>query len=265
MRVSLLSSGSKANCTYVEVNGARFLIDCGLSHRQVELRLRSLGIDPATLTAIIITHEHADHSRGVASVSRRYKIPVYVNDGAKWSVDGSAFINRFETEIPFQLGEAMVSPFPIPHDAANPVGFRIQDESATFTYLTDAGHVTPTITQMVRDVDMLALESNHDEELLWLCSYPWDIKQRIASDNGHLSNLTAGNLLASVLSPRLKFVVLAHISENSNTHDLAAGTVRGCLPKEISLGLSCASVGRPTEVFRLGGEGEVACSKIASG
>lgn len=221
MRFAVLSSGSKANSTFVEADGIRFLIDCGLSGRQAEVRLRSLGINPETISAIIVTHEHCDHINGVGTLSRRFKIPVYGNSATLAHLNKLYGREEFTTGLPFTLGNATIHPFSIVHDADDPVGFRIECQGVRLVTLTDLGRVTTLVREMVRGAQAIILESNHDQQMLQDCDYTWELKQRIASTYGHLCNDTAGQLLYDVIHPELFHVVLGHLSENSNTPTLA--------------------------------------------
>lgn len=226
MKFAVLSSGSKANSTYIEVGKTRLLIDCGLSARQAGLRLESLGIDVRSLNAILVTHEHSDHIAGVPVLSRRLGLPVLTTkETAGQIVDAHGF-ECFEPGVTFTIGDATIHPFSISHDAINPVGFAIEGEGFRFVQATDLGKVTPVVAHALQGANALVLESNHDKELLWGCEYPWPLKQRIASSHGHLSNVAMAEALAACLHDELAVVVLAHISENSNTpdHAIAAAT-----------------------------------------
>lgn len=221
MRFTVLSSGSKANCTFVEAGGKRFLVDCGLSGKQAEERLRSVGVAPESLEAIFVTHEHQDHINGVATLSRRYGLPVYANERTMERIKKPRGREIFKTGQDFSLGSVEVTPFSIIHDAADPVGFAIYAEGFKLCLLTDLGRVTNLVEEHVRGANAILLESNHDLEMLQSCSYTWDLKQRIASAHGHLCNEAAGQLLEGIMHPELFHVVLGHLSENSNTPSLA--------------------------------------------
>lgn len=257
MRFSVLSSGSKANCTYIEADGVHILIDCGLSGLQTERRLRSLGVDPARLDAILLTHEHSDHLYGVHTMSRKYRLPVYVNESTAAFLKPVFARELFITGRLFSLGKAVIAPFRITHDAADPVGFTIFAEGFKFTHATDLGKATPLVRDAATNCNALVLESNHDPRMLQECRYPWELKQRIASSHGHLSNGDAGALLAEVLHPELFQVVLAHLSENSNTPAVAYHTVSACIadhPSNSLKRLTCACVSQPTPLFEVGEE-----------
>jgi phosphoribosyl 1,2-cyclic phosphodiesterase len=221
MRFSVLSSGSKANSTYVEAGGVRFLVDCGLSGKQAENRLGEIGVDPSSLDAIIVTHEHSDHIHGVGTLSRRYNLPVYANKLTMKHISKPKGCEIFTTGERFSVGKVEIEPFSIVHDAADPVGFAIHSGGLKLVLCTDLGRVTTLVREHVKGCNAIVLESNHDQEMLQSCSYTWELKQRIASAHGHICNETAGALLAEIAHPGLFHVVLGHISERSNTPTLA--------------------------------------------
>jgi phosphoribosyl 1,2-cyclic phosphodiesterase len=255
MKFSVLSSGSKANCTYVETASLRFLIDCGLSALQTERRLAAIGVDPSKLNAILITHEHSDHVHGVHTLSKRYHLPVYANEGTAACMKAAHGFEIFSTGTAFEIRGVKVSPFRLTHDAVDPVGFTIFTEGLKFSHVTDLGKVTPLVRDAVTNCNALVLESNHDPRMLQECQYPWELKQRIASSHGHLSNDEAGKLLAEVLHPELFHVVLGHLSENSNTPMVARRTVSSCVAGHRANCLKtlvCACVAQPTPFFEVG-------------
>jgi phosphoribosyl 1,2-cyclic phosphodiesterase len=231
MRFSVLSSGSKANCTFVEGAGVRFLVDCGLSGKQAEERMAQIGVDPSTLQAILVTHEHSDHIHGVGTLSRRYNIPVYANASTMHHVAKPKGKEIFNTGSEFYVGGVRVEPFSIVHDASDPVGFAIHAEGLKIVICTDLGRVTTLVRQHVVNANAILLESNHDQEMLQSCSYTWELKQRISSTHGHLCNEAAGQLLEEIMHPELFHVVLGHLSENSNTPALALETANRYLQR----------------------------------
>lgn len=252
MKFCVLSSGSKANSTYIEVAGSRILIDCGLSAKQAEERMRLHGLDPSRLDAILITHEHSDHIHGVPALSKRYKIPVFANQNTS-----DQFAKCFHKEI-FRSGEdiwvgaARIEPFSIVHDAVDPVGYVIHGEGLKFSQATDLGRVTTLVREKLSGSNALVLESNHDQEMLRSCDYPWELKNRIASSHGHLSNDTAASFLAELLHNDLCHVVLAHLSENSNTPTRALDTHLSILSTSPWFSLECGSVRAPSRVYQVG-------------
>ena len=230
----VLASGSKANCVYVAAGDTKVLVDCGLSAREAAVRLGQHGIDADSICAIVITHEHSDHTSGVRVFSKRHRVPVYSNPATRAASRELAAVSpdkmkMFSTGTAFTVGALTFEPFSISHDAADPVGFRISCGNIVLGLVTDLGQVTTLVKERLSQVDALVLESNHDLQMLQDCSYPWELKQRIRSRNGHLSNICAG-LMIEELSRRstksLQVAVAAHISENSNTPELALEAFR---------------------------------------
>ncbi len=260
MRFSVLSSGSAANVTFVEAAGKRVLIDCGLSAKQTCVRLMQLGIDPESIDAIIVTHEHSDHIAGIPVLSRRMKLPVYANASTSGHISDPYGRERFDTGVTFEIGDMRIHPFSIVHDAADPVGFAIEAEGLKLVYATDMGRVTPLVRDHVCGAHALILESNHDHDMLMSSAYPWDLKQRIASNYGHLSNDNSAALLAEVMHSQLLHVVLAHLSENCNTPDLALEVARRFLPESRQFTLECGSIARSTALHRVGEEARIAAT-----
>jgi phosphoribosyl 1,2-cyclic phosphodiesterase len=233
LRVCVLGSGSKGNCTYIESSDARILIDAGLSAREIERRLRQIGRSPAALDGVLISHEHSDHIQGVGALARRYKLPVYTNP-ATWlrgqHIVGTVDDRReFLTGMPFVLKDLVIDPFSLPHDADDPVAFRICWRRRTMAIVTDLGYASQLVRERIRGCHLLVLEANHDDAMLKAGPYPWPLKQRIGGKSGHLSNLQASQLLQHVLHDELEHVVLAHLSEINNHPDLARLTAQDIL------------------------------------
>jgi phosphoribosyl 1,2-cyclic phosphodiesterase len=251
MRFSVLSSGSKANSVLLQSSSTNILIDCGLSAKECERRMRCLNFDPASLDAILITHEHRDHVFGVPVLSRRYKIPVYANAKTGSRMPAVYGLENFDAGSTFELGSMSIHSFRIVHDAIDPVGFRIQADGETYAQATDLGQVTPGVRVALRGAHSILLESNHDSDLLWSCDYPWELKQRISSSHGHLSNNVASELLFELCHGDLKHVILGHISENSNRPELALATARKA-SEHVNLNtLVCANPYEQTSFFEV--------------
>jgi phosphoribosyl 1,2-cyclic phosphodiesterase len=193
--------------------------------------MAEIGVDPATLSAIIVTHEHSDHIHGVGTLSRRYKLPVYANASTMEHISKPRAKEVFETGVDFSIGDIRITPFSIVHDASDPVGFAIVAEGFKLVLCTDLGRVTTLVEQHARGANAILLESNHDQEMLQSCSYTWELKQRIASTHGHLCNEAAGQLLEEIMHPELFHIVLGHLSENSNTPALALETANRYLKR----------------------------------
>ena len=233
LRVCILGSGSKGNCTYIESPDARILIDAGLSAREIERRLRQIDRSPTTLDGVLISHEHSDHIQGVGALARRYKLPVYANP-ATWQkaqhVVGMVDDRReFSTGNQFVLKDLVVEPFSLPHDADDPVAFRLTWRRRLMAVVTDLGYSSQLVRERLRGCHLLVLEANHDDAMLKAGPYPWPLKQRIGGKSGHLSNLQSSQLLRDVLHDELEHVVLAHLSEINNHPDLARQTVQEIL------------------------------------
>lgn len=221
MKFSVLASGSRANATVIVGSRSVILIDIGLSARQTEKRLAQLGIAARDVAAILVTHEHSDHIAGLESFSRSFKVPVYGTCETLKTLRYLPMAHVISPLIEFQVEEFVFEAIPLSHDAVDPVGYCCNDQTNCLVQLTDLGCVTDEVRKAVRRADSLIIESNHDEDMLWGSHYPWSLKKRIASDRGHLSNKTAAELVASESANKLKTVVLAHMSENTNTPDLA--------------------------------------------
>ncbi len=250
MRFSCLSSGSKANCTFVASSKSSLLVDIGLSCRQVEQRLARIGSRPQEISAILVTHEHSDHITGVASFSRKHRIPVYANKGAAPYLKDCYHLEVFRTEDNFDVDGFRVQPVPTQHDAEEPVGFVLTNEGTRLGVITDLGRITPHIRGAFTQINGIVLESNHDQQLLQTCNYPWHLKQRIASTHGHLSNDSAASFLADIANSELSHIVLAHLSENSNTPKHAMKTAEAHL-SHWQGAICCASVAGPTPIADL--------------
>lgn len=308
VRFTVLASGSKGNCTVVSGGHTRILVDAGLSCRELCRRLKMADEDPATLDAIIVTHEHQDHVNGLAVTARKLGIPVYFTEGThrawmRWltprrqmtykqwleqcrqqaasrqaetdanegepdegdpdtgvepgngvgagaeqvsaAQDGNGkatkdptwlpAVKYFEAGRPFEIGDIAISPFTIPHDAVDPVGFVFQAEGVRMAVATDLGYVPPNVKAQLRRLDLLLLESNHDLEMLRDGPYPWSVKQRVLSRVGHLSNEAAANFLEAEYDGQAAYVILGHLSESNNLPELARVTAERALNGRASL------------------------------
>lgn len=230
-----LSSGSSGNSLYISTGRTSILVDAGLSGRRTERLLKEIGVTPNTINAILVTHDHDDHVKGVGVLSRRYDIPVYANEltwnameGKIGEVSGEN-IKLFYTGREFCVGDLCIKPYPLPHDAADPVGFVFFKDSIKIAVANDLGCVTPSIINEIKDSNFLMLESNHDVELLKVGPYPWPLKKRILGDKGHLSNEEAGSTLLKLAGGKLKSILLGHLSRENNYPLLAIETVRSIL------------------------------------
>ena len=239
-RFTILGSGSRGNCAYLETDEVRLLIDAGFSARQIRQRLAALGRSPESLTAILITHEHSDHIQGLSGLSEKLRIPIYCNRLTRDAIESILNIRLesrlFETGASFEIGDVSVESFSIPHDAQDPVGFLIRTATANIGFLTDLGHATTLVLNRVKPAHALVLEANYDVKLLQDdTKRPWSIKQRIAGRHGHLSNDAAAGAVQEVVSADLKHLFLGHLSQDCNRPELALNTVSARLQ---SLGAS---------------------------
>lgn len=233
MRFASLGSGSEGNGLVVEAQATRVLIDCGFAVRDTVARLARAGLAPSELSAIVVTHEHADHAGGVAAFAARYDIPVWMTFGTLEVIgERMADVPRvfgFDSHDVFPIGALELRPFPVPHDAREPVQFVVGDGASRLGVLTDIGSVTPYVQAQLSACDALVLECNHDERMLASGSYPFALKQRIGSRFGHLCNEASGALLRAIDCTRLKHVVAAHLSQENNTPDLARTALAAAL------------------------------------
>jgi len=241
---TILGSGSAGNCAYLETEEARILVDAGFSTRQIRLRLASIGRTPENLSGILLTHEHSDHISGLLGLADKFHIPVYCNRGTqdgtiwafkeKWSKktnlaleSADTFRSRidwrlFETGATIDIGDVSIDTFSIPHDAQDPVGFLLHTACGNVGIATDLGHPTKLVLERIRAANVLVLESNHDVKMLQECPRrSWALKQRILGRHGHLSNVTAAETVAQIMSAGLRQLYLAHLSRECNTPELA--------------------------------------------
>ncbi|MBQ4075961.1 MAG: MBL fold metallo-hydrolase [Clostridia bacterium] len=234
-----LFSGSSGNAIFVGAGDTRILIDAGMPGRSIENALKEIGILPETLAGIVVTHEHSDHVKGVGILSRKYHIPVYANERT-WnamarSVGEMAPRNRriFETDSDFYIGDLAVQSFSIPHDAADPVGYRVYHGGRSIATATDMGYMQKKVLKTLSGVDVLLLESNHDPDLLMQNPhYSLYLKQRILSNHGHLSNEASADALVQLYETGVRQVLLGHLSGENNTPELALCTAMDRLCRE---------------------------------
>ncbi len=233
LSVCVLASGSRGNATYVSDGRSAILIDAGLSGVEIQRRMAAKGLDPGSLDAIVVSHEHSDHIQGVGVLSRRFGLTVYINDGTR-QASGRALgklsgVHPFSCGHAFSIGDLTIHPFSISHDAEDPAGFTIACEQAKVGLATDLGIATGVVRTHLSACDILVLEANHDPQMLIDGPYPWPLKQRIRGRSGHLSNDDTALLLESLLHDRLAHVILAHLSEENNTPEKARHAVKAAL------------------------------------
>jgi len=217
-----LASGSKGNCLFLETGGIRLLIDAGLSLKEITTRLVDSQIEPESIQAVLVTHEHIDHIRSAGSFARRFKVPVLISYATRQAAEHSlqkVELLEFETGYSFTFRDIMVDPFSLSHDCCDPVGFVLESNEGRAGSATDLGIVTRLVREKLRGCRALNLESNHDPEMLLNGPYPWALKQRIKSRHGHLSNQESLELLHDLAHGCLDIVVMAHLSEVNNHPD----------------------------------------------
>ncbi len=256
-----LASGSSGNCHLINNGKNSILVDAGLSGKRIENKLKEIDVDPMSLTAILVSHEHTDHISGVGVLSRRYNIPIYANKGT-WEGMNTRIgeikennIRCFNSTDDFNIKDFNIKSYDIPHDANEPVGFSIRRNNIKVSIVTDLGYINQNIVEHIRDSDLVVLESNHDEEMLKLGSYPYHVKRRVLSDLGHLSNEAAGNAVADLANNNVETVILAHLSRENNFPELAVATVKNILDdKQIVIGedidLDLAHRDRVSNIYR---------------
>ena len=246
-----LYSGSSGNSLFIETQNTKLLVDAGVSSKKIETALNDINVDPNTLDGILITHEHTDHVQGLGTLSKKFDLPVFVNqetlDAMPKQRDKIADknIKTFKVTDKFEIGDLKIKPFSIPHDAVNPCGFNIWKDNKKISIATDIGHMTNPILKNLEESLFIMLEANYDPEVLRCSSYPFTLKSRIAGPTGHLPNEMAGKTISHLLKSGLKNAMLGHLSKESNFPELAYQTVMDELIsnnyKENSIQLSVAS------------------------
>ena len=256
MRVSVLGSGSSGNSVYVHAGNTRLLVDAGFSAKALADRLSTIRVDAHTITAVVVTHEHGDHTCGIGVFARRHGTPLYMTDRTRREcarlLRGNEEVRSYRPGRPFVVGDLRVEPFLTIHDAADPVGVALVDECTGLRLgiATDLGRPTAQIRHALAECDLLIVEANHDEVMLHTGPYPSSVKRRIASSHGHLSNQAAARLLTDLMHPRLAGVVLAHLSKECNRPALARQIVGDALRRVGWRGhLDVALQHRPTDLL----------------
>lgn len=254
--VTILASSSSGNATLVRSESATILVDAGLSARQLTERLSQCHIYPSEIDAILITHEHSDHVKGLPQWCKQHKTPVFCNRHTSTLLREKMPLHQawhlFETGSSFSLKGLSVQSFSIPHDAVDPVGFVLREKKFSFGFVTDLGYATRLVIDSLQHLDGLLLESNYDEQLLQQDSKrPWAIKQRIASRHGHLSNSAAAELFEQIFHEGLQYVALGHLSSDCNREELALKAIDRILDSSSHLERWCASPDVISRVIRL--------------
>jgi phosphoribosyl 1,2-cyclic phosphodiesterase len=255
VKICILASSSAGNSTFVATDRTRILIDAGLSRREIAKRLAAIGEDICALDAVLVTHEHSDHTNGLPALVKGSdgKLPVYLTHGTARFVDWgecAPVVEKFQAGRSFCVGEFEIASFTIPHDAMDPVGFTLTAHGVKVAIATDLGYITDSLRVHLRGTDMLLLESNHDLEMLRVGPYPWSVKQRVMSRRGHLSNEVAARFIEHDLDARVSTVVLGHISEHNNHPELVRNLGMKALDgRALFTKLIVANPGVQSEVF----------------
>lgn len=260
MEISILGSGSGGNSTFINIDGIKILVDAGFSGKKLEEKLNNIGESLENIKGILITHEHTDHIQGAGIVSRKYNIPLYITKESffagqkklgKISEENLRFIDTLEFFINDKI---KVQPFDVMHDAERTVGFRIEEISSkkVLGISTDIGYIDNRVREFFRGVNIMIIESNYDYQMLMECNYPWDLKDRVKSRNGHLSNNDAAKFVCENYSSNLKKVYLAHISKDSNNFNIVSNTIISEMNRRnISIPIEITTQDTVTKLYKL--------------
>jgi len=256
-----LYSGSSGNSLLVETPNSKVLIDAGVSTKKIETALSDLEVDIHDIDAVLVTHEHSDHVKGLGTLAKKFNIPIYANQetwdampeiAEKVQLENQ---NLFKPNEKFDIGDLKILPFSIPHDAANPCGFNLFYENQKISIATDLGHMDNQLIKYLEESQFILLEANYDPNILKCSRYPYLLKQRIAGPNGHLSNETAGKTISALMKKDLKEVMLGHLSKENNFPELAYQTVAEELMKNNSdintIRLSVANRNAPGKIIEI--------------
>ena len=265
LRFAPLFSGSSGNAIYVGTDRTNLLIDAGVSGSRVLDELKTVGVNPSDLDGILVTHEHSDHIKGVGVLARKLRVPIYATEGTWAGMEaklGKISLNQqaiIQTESPFYIGDLDITAFPTPHDALEPCGFAFSNGCARFAIATDIGYAREGWMKYILGADAVLLEANYDPDMLTAGSYPFELKKRILSRKGHLSNDDAGAVAAKLVQSGAKQIILGHLSEVNNFPELALRTVELILRQngidpESDLDLRVALRDETTGLFALSSE-----------
>lgn len=230
MKICVLSSGSKGNTTYIESERVKILIDIGNSAKYVKEKLEDIGVEPEEINAVLITHTHVDHVKGLKVFENKYNIPVYITDVMLKSLD---YLNNYVfLENEFDIGDMHIIAIKTSHDAPDSRGYIIISGDDSIVYITDTGYINKKYFDILSNRDLYIMESNHDVEMLTNGKYPFSIRQRILSDKGHLSNYDSSKYLSSFIGDNTHYILLAHLSQDNNTEELAYETLANRLKED---------------------------------
>ncbi len=261
MEFCSIASGSSGNCIFVGTDEANILIDAGVSAKKICEGLKGIDIDPFDIDGIFITHEHVDHIQGLQNFVKKYGTKVFGTAKTLKAIYskgngefGESEFEEINPDIDICLKDAIITPFAVSHDAADPVGYRVESGGKRFAVATDLGTFDDYIVEHLKELDGLCLEANHDINMLMVGKYPYQLKQRVAGPKGHLSNDAAADLLCRIFCDRLKYVLLIHLSKDNNYAELAYETVRAelltrCPHRELTLDV--AGRNTPSDIFSI--------------
>jgi len=237
-QISVLASGSSGNSLYIETSQQKILVDAGLSGKKIDELFKEIDRAPCDLDKILITHEHSDHTKGVGILARKYELDIYANEKTWHAIDGKlGMIDKNQKHI-FEMGKVKtfgdldVESFGVSHDARSSQFYSFHKQNKTFVVLTDTGYVSENLRNIIKGADAYLIESNHDVGMLLLGSYSWNLKQRILSDVGHISNEDAANVMAEIIGENTRRVYLGHLSRENNLVELAHLTMKNKLIEE---------------------------------
>ena len=255
VKICVLASGSSGNATFLAAGRTRILVDAGLSLKELTRRLAAIGEDPAKLDAVLVSHEHSDHVSGLRVLVSRHAVPVFLTHKTAPLIDwgeANPAVETFQAGSRFCVGDIDVASFTVPHDAADPVAFAFRAEGVRIGLVTDLGYLPESVKYQMQGTDFLILESNHDLEMLKVGPYPWAVKQRVMSRNGHLSNDVVSEFIREEMDSCTATLVLGHISENNNHPELVRLTASQALAaRSLRTRLVIAEPRLSTEVFEL--------------
>lgn len=259
LRFSVLASGSTGNAFYIESDQESLLVDAGLSGKQLDHLFSKIHVDPASLTGILVTHEHTDHIKGLGIIARKYNLPIYANEKTWKAMENSIGKLSIDQKFHFGMeevksfGNIEVESFGVSHDAAEPMFYMFRNNGKKVALVTDLGYVSERIKKTVADADAYIFEANHDVEMLRMGRYPWSVKRRILGDSGHVSNEDCGLALSDIIGNQTKRIYLAHLSKDNNMKDLARMSVNNILQERgINLDIFDTDPANPTPMYEVG-------------
>lgn len=234
MQFASIASGSSGNCLYTGNDDTHLLIDAGISKKRIEEGLREFCVEPGDIDAVLITHEHSDHIKGLGVLARKYRLPIYATRGTIMEIRRQRSLGDIDESLyheirageTFRIGNMEIHAFAIPHDARDPVSYRVEDGRFRIGTVTDLGYYDASILAALSDCDILYAEANHDIRMLETGPYPYQLKIRILGNYGHLSNESSGQMISQLLNEKLQKVILGHLSKENNYPDLALKAVQ---------------------------------------